>query len=571
MSSTGIMMYNRGSRMTVEALVALYSLRKYYDGKIAFYVQDYPKELEEALKYFNCDIIVSEENAHMKTLVKKSSLFENPPFDKTIWCDLDLTFVGGISELFDELDDCDFILTNFSNWTSNGKGMSKRINRFRGTSSDKHIEEALNNHPAINTGVVGLNRRNPEQLKKFMSHVTEMAHKAGGHIPDEVSMQIYYPVANEFGLTCKIVDPKYNVSVIYGDDIEDKRAIHGHGSKCVRQGCNSTIYFKQNLAEMIKDNIANINHFIKNYADKHIVKYLNGLNNNANSPKYLTSDVTIVTAADSYYIDLLRVVFPNWRKYKKIDDHPVIVFINAIELDDKKLDFLKLPNVTLIKWDMENVESQREKMLSAFVLGTAKYVKTEFWLKLDCDSFACDYKPLWDESFKKYSMVGHKWGYTKRGLWQGAIEYFKAHPFHQKLRNYANKPMEEHGHLDGNRFYHNIKRTISYAEFHKTKFSRYVVKIIGDKRLPKNCPSHDTLYYFIIQAFDPHLMATRNFKKDHGFRQGRGKSGAEVIKKQLEEIDRINDLKLIPNNNLSPTPPSIESLDSEDRDLLSDE
>ena len=52
--SRGVIMFNRGPNMVIRALVALYSLRKHYNGNISFYVEEpTPPELDEALKYFH--------------------------------------------------------------------------------------------------------------------------------------------------------------------------------------------------------------------------------------------------------------------------------------------------------------------------------------------------------------------------------------------------------------------------------------------------------------------------------------------------------------------------------------
>ena len=70
--------------------------------------------------------------------------------------------------------------------------------------------------------------------------------------------------------------------------------------------------------------------------------------------KGIYNDVTIVTACDDHYVDILRETYPNWQKYKKVDTFPVIVFVHGIPLDSPRLDFLKLPNVRLIEWSKEN-------------------------------------------------------------------------------------------------------------------------------------------------------------------------------------------------------------------------
>jgi len=64
------------------------------------------------------------------------------------------------------------------------------------------------------------------------------------------------------------------------------------------------------------------------------------------------------------------------------------------------------------------------------------------------------------------------------------------------------------------------------------------VSLLKTKRLP--VPSHDTFTYYVCQAFDPQLMSLRNFKKNYGFSQGRGRLGAEHIKKCVEQVDLNN-------------------------------
>jgi len=91
MFTKGIIMFNRGDKIVVRAIVSLYSLRKYWDGPITFYVENpYPKEFDDVLRYFKCDIVHNEERHDYKTLVRKNSLFENSPYDRTLWVDADV-------------------------------------------------------------------------------------------------------------------------------------------------------------------------------------------------------------------------------------------------------------------------------------------------------------------------------------------------------------------------------------------------------------------------------------------------------------------------------------------------
>jgi hypothetical protein len=521
--------------MVVRALVTLYSLRKFYDGKITFYVEEeYPHEMDEALKYFGCDIVHNEIRHDLKTLVRKNSLFENPPYDLTLWLDIDTVIVGKIDEMFNYLEEkqVDFCIPHFCAWISNGHHISERINRFKGLIDDKYIKEALNNHPAINTGILSF--RKSDKWNKFVRDWTDLADRASKKhifIPDEVSCQILYPSMHEYGLKYFIAPTDFNVSPLHDHGVsKDPRIKHHHGDKHVLNvtGCDE---WKSTFKEMCESNIANINSFLK-YADKRLKVYLNNKDG-------ISSDVTIVTACDPYYVEILKHTFPNWRKYKGIDKNPVIVFVNGMELADTKLDFLRLPNVQLISWskekDLDNVTEHREEMLSAFVLGAAKYVQTEYWMKLDADSYATDNKPFVTDAMRNYSVFSHKWGYSRPEHVRKLDEWSKT-CWHKKIND--SKPMIEQGRIEGNRFYHNSKRFISYICFQKTRYTKYCVKLLKERRLP--CPSQDTFAYYCIQKLKPEAMGIGNFKRDHGFTQGRGKMGADYIKKCVEEVDKIN-------------------------------
>ena len=94
------------------------------------------------------------------------------------------------------------------------------------------------------------------------------------------------------------------------------------------------------------------------------------------------------------------------------------------------------------------------------------------------------------------------------------------------------------GKTEGRRFYHNVKRTISFVQLHRTKFTRFCIKLLRDRKLP--CPSQDTFMFYVANRFDPHTVGRANFKKQYGFTQGRGKNGPEWFKNRMEEVDREN-------------------------------
>jgi len=538
METEGIIMFNRGNKMLVRILVSLYSLRKHYDGNITFYIEK-PcpclDELETALKYFNCDVVRLQERSDYKTLVRKNSLFENPPYDKTLWLDSDTIITGSINEMFKYLDEkqVDLCIPSFCGWTSKGNTISKRINRFKGIIDDKFINEALNDHSAINTGILSFKKS--EKWAKFVRDWTYLANEGAKKrifIPDETVAQILYPSMHEWGLKYFIAPTDYNVSVLHDHDkSKDPKIFHFHGDKHILEVPNCDIW-KTTFAEMRKNNIANINSFLQ-YSDKRLKIYMAKLDGNI-------IDTTIVSACDEYYVDILRETFSNWQKYKHIDKYPVIIYIHGMDIDtDHRLDFLRLSNVRMISWskeqDLDNVTDHREEMLSAFVFGPARDVGTDYWMKLDADSYATNDKPFITDKMKQYAFCGHKWGYSRPNHIKVMDEWAKGH-WKRKLRNA--KPMIEEGRIEGRRFYHNVKRTISFIQLHKTKFSKFCVSLLKTRKLP--APTQDTFYFFVQNRFNPENVGTMNFKRHHGFTQGRGKRGVEHIKEKLAEVEKEN-------------------------------
>ena len=527
--SRGIIMFNRGEKCIVRAIVCLYSLRQHYDGPVTFFLEDpYPHEFDEVCKHFNVDIVHNEQKHELKALVRKTDMFTKPPYDRTLWIDSDMVIMGKLDDMFDYLDDADCAIPNFAGWWSDGPKISARTKRFKDIAEERHLKKALEHNPATNTGILSFKKS--DKWTKFVKDWVTLAHKGSQKhifIPDEVAFQILWPSADEWGLKIHITDRKFNVSVLHDHGkSQDIRVWHMHGQKHVLDHPNCRVW-KDLFDEMCKNNTANINSFLK-FADKRLNQYLS-------KKKGIHNDVTIVTACDPFYVDILRLTFENWRKYKNIDQHPVMVFVNGIDKKDPRLDFLKLPNVTIIPWILPEADNHREEMLSAFVFGTAEYVKTDYWLKLDADSYATDNRPFITDRMKEYAFCGHRWGYSRPDHIRSLDEWAKGH-WKRKLKNA--KPMIDEGKIEGRRFYHKTKRTISFIQLHKSKFTRFCVGLLRERKLP--APTQDTYMFFVANRFNPETVGIMNFKRHYGFTQGKGKLGVEHIRAKLQEVEEMN-------------------------------
>jgi len=220
--------------------------------------------------------------------------------------------------------------------------------------------------------------------------------------------------------------------------------------------------------------------------------------------------VTFVTAVDKNYLQKLRNNIKAWRGHLNLDSFPVIVFYDGLE--EEELNFLS-PNCRLIKWDMD-VETQREKMLSSFVLGTAQHVETDFWLKLDADAHFSKEESgrnpsIWDEDWFDYQIVGHKWGYTKPGLWLKTLDDWAdgIEDFQGTERLFGDgKECSEQKKFGHPRF-------ASYVCLNQTLFTKYVAGLCGD-RLP--VPSHDTVCWYVAERHPEFSWRGINMKKKCG-------------------------------------------------------
>jgi hypothetical protein len=201
-------------------------------------------------------------------------------------------------------------------------------------------------------------------------------------------------------------------------------------------------------------------------------------------------DFTIVTAVTPDYLDRLVWALPTWSYKPQFANKPIVIFHSGFECDDtKKLRFVKdiFPDWTFVTWRMPEYESQRELMLSAFVLGIEQFVKTQYFVKMDAETFFTNKEDVFIEDDLKYDLVSHKWGYTKPGWWIDKLE---------------GKSVD----LNNLRMDHD--RIISFCCLHKTDFVVKVAQKYG-ARLP--IPSHDTLLWW--EANKSGTWLAKNLKK----------------------------------------------------------
>ena len=137
---------------------------------------------------------------------------------------------------------------------------------------------------------------------------------------------------------------------------------------------------------------------------------------------------TVVVSLDAHYIDHFESGFPTlWKFRQSLFDQPWVFFLDgkcapqlagrlqrlfAIGLEDFQPRYIHWPPASC-----ETLyESQRHRMLAAYVHGAAILVETPYMMKLDGDAYATGYADNWEPWHylrQEDVYLAPKWGYTK--------------------------------------------------------------------------------------------------------------------------------------------------------------
>ena len=223
-------------------------------------------------------------------------------------------------------------------------------------------------------------------------------------------------------------------------------------------------------------------------------------------------DFTIVTACTPDYMKKLMWTMPTWKTKSQFADKKLMIFYK--DLSQMHINTIKKywSNSELIEWSMPEYDGQRELMLSSFVLGAAKYVKTQYYVKLDADAYFTNDKDVFAPEDFQYDLFAHRWGYTKPGWWVNKMDAWTNNDSWDG--DMSNKGSVGH------------KRIISWCCLHNMDFVRKAARIAGD-RLP--IPSHDSYLWYLADRFDDVKWKSSNLKKRGVDHNGRWRSIREHV------------------------------------------
>lgn len=186
------------------------------------------------------------------------------PYARTVFLDADTMTVGDLAPLFDFPSPV--VLTQFSEWRSNGRKISGRIRPWADVAPDDVAEMTTKSYPAINTGVIAFDRS--PAADSYFREWRELTAKKPVFICDELASQLIF-----WRHAVKVLDSRYNCSPIH-DRRPDAIVWHGHGFKFIKREQGRKLWMPA-YDQCVRENIARIAEWTP-ANDRHLKSYLQG-------------------------------------------------------------------------------------------------------------------------------------------------------------------------------------------------------------------------------------------------------------------------------------------------------
>ena len=530
----GVIYFNLGSKCLTRLVVSIWSLRKHYDGPVTV-ISTGDESNEFCKKFADCGLNIDVKNAVFPNVadgrnavfLQKASVNDHTPYNISIFLDSDTIIKGDIKELFKLAEEHDFVVPQFCNWTTQTRAIIKRTEAWRNVYPSL-VEQALKPAPAVNCGVFAF-KKNCKFMIDWCNSVTP---GRNNFIPDETGMQVILHKYKHF-----VADQKFNCSCKYSKpEDSDTRIIHYHGRKHCRTGKDGSVIYGGKIwvnefNDAIEKNFMGIKEFAPGN-DRQLKSYLKSQRNNKTMP--IDKSMTIVTAVNPPYLEKLKTVLPTWQLKPQLAKCPMVVFHNGFKDPDNELAFIKEVtgrDVKLIPWEMNNAESPRELMLSAFVFGAAAFIETPYWIKIDGDAYFSNKENAILDHFFDHDIAGHKWRYTKPGKWVCELDDWAetndidGDVFLDEKQRVEAFASHRYGH----------KRFASFFCLHKTDFVIEAAALAGS-RLP--VPSHDTYLWYMSERLPDRKWCWHNFKK-LGINNNTDLNSLKEIVKKIREEHKI--------------------------------
>jgi len=265
----GVVYFNHGTKYLARLAVSLWTLREHFGGLVTILdtghdqglLANFASDKRLGVSVRKIPLAATEKNA---CYVTKASLWRHIHYEHAVFLDADTAVKGSINPLFNFADEHGFVVTRFSNWTTTGHLVSKRLRRWKNIRCEgMHVGLLLYQsldapHAAINTGVVAW-RRGAAFLEKW-----EALSAAGWSCPftDELAAQLLLRRCQHV-----MVNERFNASPMHRKCPSDDVVVHHfHGDKhtayCRANGVVGQVVWLPLITDVIRHNVANINDWI---------------------------------------------------------------------------------------------------------------------------------------------------------------------------------------------------------------------------------------------------------------------------------------------------------------------
>ncbi len=508
--TSGVVYFNRGTGCYIRLLVSLYSLRRHYAGRVAVLQEGKLKPwIRPFLRELGADLVELKPSGK-PLLVQKASLWQDTPYDCSMYLDSDTLVMGPVEPFLEWTATHGFVATRFNDWRTDLPRMRQRIEEWSKVAPEL-IEPAIRFGPAINSGVQGWTRQ-AAILPPYEELTARGA--AGGCwnlLLDEIALQLLLPHHAHH-----LTDSTWNVSGKFGK-VERANIIHYHGRKHCLPDNPRCDHWKRHYRELVQAFPHWREQLVQSWGDRRLAEFQAQVDFPAGPaviPAALSSnldaaerapvpraDMTIVTAMDPAFAPKLQKNLQSWMETPGLREQQFLVFVNGFHNPEEHAFLDQYPNVTVVPWDYPHPDaSRREFMLAAFVFGAARCVKTPYWMKLDAD--CAPIRSWWEwPDYQGASVTSHRWAYTKMKCNPGDSEHWfnrldtvfrPVSPYFQTRFN----PQDELSHEPGNP--HGLPlRWNSFCHIESTAFTRRMADYLtrhNHGRLP--VPTHDTTGWY---------------------------------------------------------------------------
>lgn len=233
--SDGVIFLNANTKHLRNLAIAIFHMRKIYDGPIAILTGD--SYLEDIFdlddkRFGDVQLVHFDYNSRRNgCYAAKTGMHKLTPFDRTIFMDSDTLAVGDFSDLWPENPEA-IHWTQFAKWTTQTHRIQQRIkNEGWPKLFPREVRYQLaHEYPAINTGVLGFTRGSYRTMDIWQEKTLQNI----SFICDEICAQLL-----AFEHPHNILDhrwnasPKFSYKLLGMDDMNtsDVRILHGHGNK----------------------------------------------------------------------------------------------------------------------------------------------------------------------------------------------------------------------------------------------------------------------------------------------------------------------------------------------------